>query len=97
MLSSTLTGVTVAVAELVECNGLWLRQDESPHCEFKSHQSPWASRNGKQALPQPESPYVGIVLSANMPVFQTGEVGAAPTIHFSRHKAGKVLIVNLTQ
>ena len=24
----------------------------------------------------------GIVLSANMPVFQTGEVGAAPTIRF---------------
>lgn len=96
MLSSTLTGVTVAVAELVMQwfvvpRGCFLNVGSNPIGHL------WASRNGKQALPQPESPYVGIVLSANMLVFQTREVGAAPTIHLGRHKAGNVLIVNLSQ
>lgn len=36
--------------------------------------------------------YAGIVLSANMPVLQTGEVGAAPTIRFATVKLYKVSI-----
>lgn len=36
--------------------------------------------------------YAGIVLSANMPVLQTGEVGAAPTIRFATVKLYKVII-----
>ena len=36
--------------------------------------------------------YAGIVLSANMPVLQTGEVGAAPTIRFATVKLYKLSI-----